>query len=871
MRISLPHAVLDLDAHLLTPDTPLTKIEVALLQYLAERPGQVVTRAALLEDVWGYKRTTRTRAVANAVARLRRKIELDAQNPRHLLTVHGVGYRLEGWQRADAPVVDAPPRACFPERVAELDWLTSRLADASGALMLISGPGGIGKSHLVRAALAALDWTDRMVWCDVTGLDSELALLRRAASVLGVRAPESSGAAVLRARLGLALASRDRPVVIFDGLQHPALGADLLSVLHRMASGAHVIATSRIAAGWAGESLSLGPLSPAAGSALYRTVLVEHGGVLREGDAAVIDRLVAALDGLPLALILAASWGGVLTPAQTLARLDDRFTLLRSRSPDAPAHQRTLWQTLADSWSLLDSDVQDTLAGCSIFCGGFEAGAAEAVLGGAVLEHLEDLRDHALLHSQSESSTGPMRYILPRSVQEFAARQLAEAGRTRTLYAAHAAHYLARGQAIEASMGTGEDLAALQRDHENLLAIVTRHAADSPDTAIRAALLLWYLRHSTGQAIEAEIILATAEQVTDPSLRSRALAVRGRCRRSAGDRERAQVDLSAAEALAAQVGSPGDMGFIALTRCRVFIQDRQLAEAWSSGLAAQQHLEEAGDWRGRFMATERLARIAHLRGDLSEAAALFRQAMRGFERVGTVRSAAAARSNLGHLLRDQDRLEEAAECYEAVITTCNGLGAHLDADSNRVDLANIWMLEGRYERAKEAYARLSEAHLRRGHLRGAAIAQTNCGIAWVLLDNLEAGGDCLARAQAQAEAASMPDLVALAWGMRGYVAHREGRWGSAKGGYEDSIRSCASPRMDQTAGVFSVYLSLLHTEAGDHPSAAAALQTARERFGPAPDAEARALLAMASGEPKHTVAGSWSVRLAEVLQVSPRS
>ena len=866
LRILLSHTVVNLKTREVEGAVSLTKIEVALLRYLVQRPGQVITREELLEEVWGYRSTNQTRAVANAIARLRPKIEWDAQAPRHLLTVRGVGYRFEGWQLLDAPhqppsPATSPEVLCFG-RARELEWLTSRLAESDGTVLHVTGAGGIGKSHLVSTALATTAGPREVVWCDTIRIDDTADLLRRVAGALGVRLPPRSDVTGWIACLGLALTSRDRTVVVLDGLRHPDLASVVLSRWREMAPDADFVVTTRIAGPQDHTALVLGPLDTTAGVALYRALATTHGGVTGPEDTDTIADLVERLDGLPLAIALAASWTTVLTPSQTLARLDARFALLRSRDPNALAHQRTLWQTLEDSWELLDPAVQRTLAGCSVFRGGFAAAAIEAIVPGAHLEHIAILRDHALI--QCRDDAGTMRYELPQSVMEFAAAQLEASGRREALYTRHAAHYLACCQALEAAMGTAEELTALQGASDNLLAIVKRFAERSADTSIRAALLVWYLRHSRGQEIGAEVLFAAADDVVDPILCSRGLATRSRCRRSSGDRVRAQVDLERAAKLAHSSEDPGAMGFVALTRCRGAIQGRDLETAQISGVDAERLLEAAGDWRGRFMATERLARIAHLRGDQVTAGTLFRQAMRGLERAGPIRAAAAARSNLGHLLRDQGRHEEATECYQAVIEVCQALGAGLDEDNNRVDLANIWMLEGRYAEACATYARVSLAHRQRGAQRGAALAETNCGIVEVLQGNLEAGRACLARGQDWAEDAQMPDLVALAWGMRGYVAHRNGHLSSARGCYADAIRSCQSPRMDQYAGVFGVYLALLHAAAGAPVAAREALAEARERFGTPPDAEARALLVLAEGG-SPVASGSWSVHLAAAL------
>ena len=185
----------------------LTTREAALLRYLADRPGQDVSRDTLLLEVWEYRASFPTRAVDIAMRRLRKKVESDPSSPAHLISVHGVGYRFvppEAGQPAPLTSVQVRQRPHswvqplpqepegFVGRASEVSTLTHRLNECAGLVVLL-GTGGVGKTRLaLRVGHALRDRFDSVIWVDCSRAVDTEGLCRSTASALGVPLPQST-------------------------------------------------------------------------------------------------------------------------------------------------------------------------------------------------------------------------------------------------------------------------------------------------------------------------------------------------------------------------------------------------------------------------------------------------------------------------------------------------------------------------------------------------------------------------------------------------------------------------------------------------------------------------------------------------------
>jgi len=365
----------------------LTTREAELLAYLAARAGMDVSRDELLQKVWGYAPGVITRTVDVTVRRLRQKLEQDAAQPDHVLTVHGVGYRFvphdEPGVAAAAPIpidFEAPPVLGREVELSELEgWVGE-----GRSLITAVGAGGVGKSALIHA------WASRnssrfgggVVVVDLTEAEDEASMLALVGSALGARDP------VGRAELGRLLAGRDPTLIILDNAERvvASLG-DAVRAWRDLSPGTIFLVTSREALRIRREQvLPVRPLVLPSGDAadgpavelfVARALEVDPDFV---PDAPSVAEIVRRLDGLPLAIELAAARTRVMSTADILRHLDHRFDLLKRSRRAGTSHRETLRGTLDWSWSLLTDWEQAALVQCSAFRGGFDMVAAEAVL-----------------------------------------------------------------------------------------------------------------------------------------------------------------------------------------------------------------------------------------------------------------------------------------------------------------------------------------------------------------------------------------------------------------------------------------------------------------------------------------------------------
>ena len=415
---------------------PLSKNEVALLRHLLDADGQPVTRAQLLVDALGYAPGVVSRAADFAIHRLRRKIELDPTEPQHLLTVPGVGFRVVRDPPTPAEAIVPAADHNLPEvatrfigRTAELEQIDALFSEGARLVTLI-GPGGAGKTRLATRAGGAWcgDRQRPVRFCDLSSATDAQGML---AGVAGVVGGTPAGADPVSA-LGAALAGLDEALLVLDNLEQIAVpAAEILSIWLVAAPGLRVLVTSRHRLRIKNEHLlEVGPLdSEGDGLLLFteRAQQVRPGlAIDTDADRQVVADLVAALDGLPLAIELAAARSVVLSPRQLLDRLAKPGTL-GSGPRDGVARHQTLQRAIDWSWTLLSEAEQGTLAQLSVFRGGFDIDAVEAVVVRAPdapshLDLLQALREKSMLFEQSGAD--PIRFHLLMSIREFAAAQL---------------------------------------------------------------------------------------------------------------------------------------------------------------------------------------------------------------------------------------------------------------------------------------------------------------------------------------------------------------------------------------------------------------------------------------------------------------
>ncbi|MBE1587298.1 BTAD domain-containing putative transcriptional regulator [Nonomuraea angiospora] len=604
----------------------------------------------------------------------------------------------------------ARPRGNLPAPLTSLVGRDEAVAEVrsllrAGRLVTLTGPGGVGKTRL---ALAAASGTGGDGWLvELAALlpgAAEVEVAEAVAAVLGLRDDTAGPGAPYEGaveRIAGALAGRE-PLLVLDNCEHVVEQvAALAGRLLQAAPGLRILATSQESLRIEGEALwSVPPLTREAAVELFAA----RAGVEPDEDVAEI---CARLDGLPLALELAASRMRALTPRQLADRLDDRFRLLASGLRGAPARQRTLRAMIDWSWELLTGPERVVLRRLAVHADGGTLEAAEEVSadpGVDVLDVLARLVDRSLVVRVRAPGAEP-RYRLLESVAAYCLERLAEAGELDEVRLRHAAYYTALAERAEPYLrghGQRDALALLDAESANLrAALETAVRLARPGEAVRlvnAMAWYWVLRGRLGEgqrALEA------------------ALSVPGAAGPAAAQ---ARVWLAGLRMLAGWLEPPDHAVFEAIegrserARARWFIGYAMFGydDLSASRALIEQALEtfqELGDKWGTGAALNVLARYAATRGDL---AALRRDGERGlalFRELGDRWGELRAAENLGTLAEITGDYERATELRADGLRMAEELGLWSSVSDALSRLGRIALLTGDHARADDYHER----------------------------------------------------------------------------------------------------------------------------------------------------------------------
>ncbi|MFF2385865.1 BTAD domain-containing putative transcriptional regulator [Streptomyces sp. NPDC058108] len=636
----------------------------------------------------------------------------------------------------------------------EADIGTIRNDLASARLVTLLGPGGAGKTRLSQEAAEAVAAGVRDgVWlAELAPVDDPKAVPDAVLTAVGARETvlRGAGAEEMRAaserhddplhRLA-EYCSKRTMLLILDNCEHVVdAAARLAEELLERCPGLTVLATSREPLGVPGELLR--PVEPLPEPFALR-LFADRGASARPGfridaDAGTAEaaaEICRRLDGLPLAIELAAARLRMLTPRQIADRLDDRFRLLTSGSRTVLPRQQTLRAVVDWSWDLLDGDERDVLRRLSVFAGGCDLAAAEAVCGPAALEALGSLVDKSLVVA-APSGDGAMRYRLLETVAEYAGERLDESGRRSAAERDHLTYYRELARTTDPQLRSPGQRAAIERmerESENLRAALQRAVAggDEQEALCLVLSLAWYwqmrdlrlmARHWSNEVMAlgpdpfAEPLRPVpplTESCTDapPPMRPEILdeARRGlhlvhlACMdmdMGAWETPEAQVKLRAISrayrpGLPQTCRSPGNLWFYAVImtgdvdRMHAVIDEtvrtcRDLGYAWELGVALQ-------------MRANVLANRATWSGDAVRDA---EEALEIFTRIGDAWGAAEALSARGEAYERRGDYRLAADDYAQAMAHAEGLGAHAQTAVLSTRLGGVLIESGETERGE---------------------------------------------------------------------------------------------------------------------------------------------------------------------------
>ena len=481
----------------------------------------------------------------------------DLGRPEHIFQLQAPGLR------ADFPSLRSLGNLALPNNLpAQLSTFIGRARELSevralvdsSRMVTLTGAGGCGKTRLsLQVAAEMLDGAGDGVWLvELAAVSDPDAVPLVISGALGI-APQAGQAAALEALLD-ALGPQDI-LIVLDNCEHLIDAcAKTADALVRRCPRVHLVATSREPLGITGEtiyrvpSLSLpasdGPVAPESSDAIAlfvdRARAQGAGLTVNEETVPVIVSICRRLDGLPLAIELAAARLRSLSLNGLNDRLDQRFRLLTGGSRTALARQQTLWATVDWSYSLLNGTERSLLRRLSVFAETFDLDAAEAVCGFGdiaafdVAELIGALVDKSLV--VAEPAGGALRYRLLETIRQFAAERLAEAGEDEAaaVAAAHGRHYLSVAEAAAPHLrgsDQGNWFARLDADQANLwrAARYASSVSGGTEQVLRLAVALdrYWMARSRGEEALAPLTpaLERPDARADPVLFARALIV----------------------------------------------------------------------------------------------------------------------------------------------------------------------------------------------------------------------------------------------------------------------------------------------------------------------------------------------------------
>lgn len=741
--------------------------------------------------------------------------------------------------------------------------VTHLLRRADIRLLTLTGTPGVGKTRLALQVAGGLgaSHADGMVFVSLAPLTQPDLVVSAIAQVLGVR--ESRDRPLLQS-VAEYLAGKNA-LLVLDNFEQVASAAFVVTDLLEACPHLKVLVTSRSPLHLRAEhEFAVPPLElpdpacppPIADLARYAAValFVQRAQSLRPDFALtpeiapIVAQICGRLDGLPLAIELAAARVKLLSPVALLGRLDRRLWLLTGGARDLPPRQQTLRSAIDWSYDLLGPSGRALFRRLAVFVGGCSLEAAEAVCavtgdaaGSSIeqqnmLEGLGTLVDQSLLladqNADPRDAAHEPRFRMLETIREFGLERLEESGEAAIVRRQHVSYMLALAEQAHLQLvgsRVEEALAGLTVEHDNLRAALRWSVQEGGDSmaSLELAGALWRFWSMRGHTSEGRIWLEealAAAPSAPPALRARALTGAGVLAQEQGDYACATARFTESLALHRDMGDRQGIAGV-LTNLGVV--------AWYQGdyARARERYEESlslrrelGDAWGMASVLNNLGMVAKARGDYVWATELYEESLLLMQKTGNKRSIASVLNNLGGLAQVQGNLERARALFEQSLALVRGLG---NPRGIALTLANLGIVEadqGNYERAGALHEESLTLYRDLGDKQGIATALVYLGIVATEQGSYERARALHAESLSLFQATGSRSSIALALeGLAGLaMARRQPEWAARLHGASAALRAALdAPLPLNERAAYERTLAALRVQLGETAFAAA--------------------------------------------------